>query len=273
MARPQRSRYCRDMSARRLATAVAVCGLLFANTAAADSPAPSIVAAGVVNAATNQAALAPYSICSIYGADLYLNGTASASANAQVPNQLGGLSVLIGITPAGLLYVSNNQINILIPNSLAPGNFALRVIRDGVSSKSVPITLQETAPGLFNGPTGFVAATHADGSALTVNSPALPGEIVVLYGTGFGRTWPDPSDRAIAPGAGPIMHGADFRFLLDGNPIDPALVQYVGLAPGYAGLYQINVRLPDSVGANPEVRVTVAGAVSAPGVRLPVALP
>lgn len=246
--------------------------ILLAHGLWADSAAPpAFVAAGVVNAATNQAGLAPYSICTIYGSDLYLNSPAAASGGSQIPSSLGGVSVQIGITPAGVLYVSANQINFLIPNTLAPGSFAIRVVRQGMLSATVPITIQETAPGLFTDASGFAAATHADGSALSGDAPAIAGEVVVLYGTGFGRTWPDALDRAIATGAAPILHAADFQVLLDGLAINPALVQYVGLAPGYAGLYQVNVRLPDLVGANPEVRVSVAGNLSAAGVRLAVA--
>ena len=48
-------------------------------------------------------------------------------------------------------------------------------------------------------------------------------------------------------------------------------VAYVGVAPGYAGLYQINLWLPETVGDNPEVEIVLGGEISASGVRLPVA--
>jgi uncharacterized protein (TIGR03437 family) len=223
---------------------------------------PSFTAAGVVNAATNQPVLAPYSICSVYGTELYLDGTAWASGRTEVPTSLDGVTIKIGTTPAGVVYVSANQINFLIPNTLTPGSYSMRVMRDSLSSTAVPIVIQETAPGIFT-------ATHADGSSVTANAPARPGEIIIVYATGFGRTQPDPADRALAVKAAPIIHLTDLQVLLDGTAIDPSFVLYAGLTPGNAGLYQVNLRLPDTVAANPEFRVRVAGVLSPEGVRLP----
>jgi uncharacterized protein (TIGR03437 family) len=250
------------MTAMRLALATAVCGLSYAATTAADYRAPSLSADGVVNAASGQATFAPYSICTIYGDKLYLNGAVSASGSSEIPNQLAGVSVLIGLVRAGIFYVSANQINLLIPNSVMPGAYSVTVVRDGAASQAVPVVVQEAAPGLFP------VALHANGTPVTAGSPASPGEIVLFYGTGFGRARPDPADRAIAPSAAPIIHAGDFQLLLDGTAIDPALVLYTGVAPMSAGLYQVNVRLPDDLPpTNPHVQVSVAGVVS-PGVTL-----
>jgi uncharacterized protein (TIGR03437 family) len=223
---------------------------------------PSFTAAGVVNAATNLPILAPYTICTVYGTNLYLNGTAWASGRTEVPDALAGITILVGGTRAGILYVSANQINFLIPNSLLPDSYTIRVTRDNLTSAAVPIEIQETSPGIF-------ATTHADGSAVTAGSPALPGEVVIIYATGLGRTRPDPSDRALATKAAPIVHLPDLQVSFDGLVLDPSVVLYAGLTPGNAGLYQINLRIPDQAGANPELRVGVAGVLSASGVRLP----
>ncbi len=249
----------------RLALATAGCWLCMA----ADSPAPSFSSAGLVNAASGRPVYAPYSICTIYGTDLFLNGAAAATGSVQVPNTLAGVSVLIGLVPAGVFYVSASQINLLIPNSLTPGAYTMRVVRDGLSSQAVAIMVQEVAPGLFASAPGFAAALHADGTPVTPDSPALPGEVVALYGTGLGRLESDPSDRSIAPTATPIVHAADLQVLLDGLPIDPSRVQYAGVAPANAGLYQVNVQMPDDLAAtNPEIQLVVAGSISPPGLRL-----
>ena len=254
----------------RLALVAVVCGLWIPAAVATDPRAPTFSSAGVVNAATGQATLAPYSVCSIYGTDLFLNGAASAMAGAEAPGSLAGVQVVIGSVPAGIFYVSANQINLLIPNSLLPGAYSVRVFRDGVTaSQPVPIVIQEVAPGLFATQPGFAAAFHADSTPVAENSPAVPGEIVVLYGTGLGRTQPDQSDRAFAVSAAQIVHLPDFQVLLDGAAIDPSLVQYAGVSPFSAGLYQVNVRMPGNLAAtNPEIQVSVAGSVSAAGLRL-----
>jgi uncharacterized protein (TIGR03437 family) len=257
------------MSAKRLALATAVCGLCFAATAVADDGAPSFSSDSLVNAATGQAGLAPYSICSLYGTNLALGGNASATGGSTIPSILAGVTVLVGSAPAGLFYISANQINLLIPNSILPGTYTLRVVRSGVSSPAIPFVIQEVAPGLFASSPGFAAATHADGSAVTANSPAVPGEVVVLYGTGFGRTQPDETDLSIAQSAATIVHWSDFQVLLDGVALDPSLVEYAGVAPFNAGLYQVNVQLPSDLSpANPQVQVSVAGLLSASGLSL-----
>jgi uncharacterized protein (TIGR03437 family) len=230
---------------------------------------PAFTSDGLVNAATGQGALAPYSICTLYGTALLASGSAAATGVSVTPSTLSGVTVLVGPVPAGLFYVSPNQINFLIPNSLTPGTYSITVVRDNLASQPASVVVQEVAPGLFASLPGFAVALHADSTPVTENAPAMPGEIVVFYGTGFGRAQPDPSDRSIASSAAPIVHLADFRVLLDGSAIDPSLVQYVGLAPFNAGLYQVNVRLPDNLPAtSPQVQVSVAGSLSPGGLRL-----
>jgi uncharacterized protein (TIGR03437 family) len=53
---------------------------------------------------------------------------------------------------------------------------------------------------------------------------------------------------------------------LDGVPVDPSLIEYVGVAPGWAGLYVINLRLPPDVAPQPEIRISTADTIS-PGQR------
>jgi uncharacterized protein (TIGR03437 family) len=257
------------MLATRLALAMALCGLRLAAAAVTGSGSPSISSASLVNAATNQQVLAPYAICSLYGTGLFLNGTAVVTGGSVVPDTLAGVTVLIGPAPAGLFYLSANQINLLIPNTIGPGTYSVRVVRDGISSPAVSVVIQEVAPGLFAAQPGFAVVDHADGTAVTGTSPAVPGEVVVLYATGLGRAMPDPSDRTIPITAAPIVHLADFQVLLGGSALDPSLIQYAGLAPFNAGLYQVNVRLPDNLPAtNPEIRLGVAGVLSPPGLSL-----
>ena len=257
------------MRATRFALATAVCRLHLAAAAAAGYGAPSISSGSLVNAATDEPVLAPYSICTLYGTNLFLDGSAFSTIRSEVPNTLAGVTVLIGSVPAGLFYIAANQINLLIPNSIGPGTYSVTVVRNGVASQTVPIAIQEVAPGLFAATPGFAVAAHADGTPVTGLSPAVPGEVVVFYATGLGHTFPDPPDRSEPLSAAPLVHLADFQVLLDGAAIDSSLVQYAGVAPFNAGLYQANVRLPDNLAAtNPEVRLSVAGWLSPPGLRL-----
>jgi len=129
------------------------------------------------------------------------------------------------------------------------------------------ITLVDAAPQLFKSNDGYVLAQHgADYSLLTPSAPAQPGEVIVMYATGLGRTQPNPNPAEIPNYAGKVT--SELKLSLGGSPLGPERVWYAGLSPGMAGVYQINVQLPDSFDANPEIRAEMNGRASAPGVKL-----
>jgi uncharacterized protein (TIGR03437 family) len=99
------------------------------------------------------------------------------------------------------------------------------------------------------------------------------GEIVVLYATGLGVTNPIFGDLELPNRAAVIKRAAEFRVELDGTVLDPSAVFYVGVTPGFAGLYQINLRLPPRLADDPEIRIGFEGEMSPPGVRLPLKSP
>ena len=72
--------------------------------------------------------------------------------------------------------------------------------------------------------------------------------------------------------AAPLVAGAKLSILLDGTPVEPAAIQYAGVAPGFAGLYQVNLALPRSTAQNPEIRLQLDGASSIPKLHVPVML-
>jgi uncharacterized protein (TIGR03437 family) len=78
---------------------------------------------------------------------------------------------------------------------------------------------------------------------------------------GYGET---PSSAA------PLAMLSEFQVLLDGNPIDSGDIAYAGVAPGFSGLYQINVILPTTTDSNPEIRIAIGAAVSIAGLHIPV---
>jgi uncharacterized protein (TIGR03437 family) len=105
--------------------------------------------------------------------------------------------------------------------------------------------LDANAPGIFTRTQdgrGLVAALHQDGiSAVTPDSPARPGEVISLFATVLGPVEPFvPTGRAA---------GVSATILTPSIRIDgiTAQVQYSGTAPGYVGLNQVNVRIPEGV--------------------------
>ena len=238
--------------------------------------APSYSPASIVNAASNVAGpLAPNTIATIYGAGLAYTTravTAEEVRDGMLPTILRGtgVRVLISGIPAPIYFVSPAQINLVIPANLVPGEARLEVFLDGVRGPEVPILLGAASPGLFQLDRETVIATRADFSLITREAPARPGDIVVLFAAGLGQTVPRQASGEAPRAAAFIERMADLRVLLDGAPVDSGDVFYAGVAPGFPGLYQVNLRLPANLAPNPEIRLALGDAVSPPSLRLPV---
>ena len=237
-----------------------------------SAQAPTYTAAGVVNAASFTPALAPNTIAAVFGTNMSWD-TVSLSADdisgGKLPTTLDNVSVYLEGWPAYLYYVSPTQINFLVPSVLLPGAFRIWITRQGMVGPLLEVTLQEAAPALFQTAAGAVIATHANGSLVSSKAPAQAGEVIILWATGLGATTPPLEDGMLPVTAQWLLHMEQFSVWIGGAPIDPGLILYAGVAPGYAGLYQVNVRLPDALAANPELRVAVGDAVSPPGLILP----
>jgi uncharacterized protein (TIGR03437 family) len=246
---------------------------------AQSSGAPSYSAAGLVNAATGlPGPLAPNSLATLYGSNLAWVTASAKISDDRLPVKIANAGAQIifgGSSLAHLLFVSPTQINFLVPSSRAAGTTTLVVVRDGFAGPTIPVTIAAVSPGLFQN-TGMAAASHAGGSIITPDASAHAGEIVVLYGTGLGQTaMPVDSDsdgRLVAITADPstieIQRFADLSVMLNDVPIDSSRILWAGLTPGFAGLYQINLQLPDTVEPDPEIRVAIGEQSSPAGVKL-----
>lgn len=248
----------------------------------AEKPAPRVApyydASSIVNAADNQSGqLAANTIGTIYGTNLAY-ATAAISLNdihnGLLPIVLGDdeTQVFIGGNAADLYYVSPTQINFLVPPNMLAVPVSVYVTVDSLRGPIIQLTLGSAAPGLFQFDAVNAIATLPDGSVLTPSSPAKPGDVVILWATGLGQTDPMPIYGELPTAAASLVAGANLSILLDGKAVTPGAISYAGIAPGFAGLYQINFTLPMSTGANPEIRLQVDGAVSVAKVYLPVML-
>jgi uncharacterized protein (TIGR03118 family) len=208
--------------------------------------APLINPNGVVNGATFQLGISPYTFASIMGTNLASTTRIWQSAdfvNGKLPTTLDGVSVMVDGKPAYVYFVSPKQLNILLPNSLGPGQ--VQTFNNGLSSATFASQVVPFAPALFLfGATGYIAATHANGAPVgpavlfpNSSTPAKPGETVSLYGTGFGATNPVFPDGVVITSAYPLV--ALPTVTIGGVN---ANVTFAGLTG--AGLYQINVTIP-----------------------------
>jgi uncharacterized protein (TIGR03437 family) len=230
---------------------------------------PSYTAQSIVNSATQTAeALAPNTIATIYGTNLaFSTVSASGTVGGYLPESLGGVSVLVGGWLANVFYVSPTQINFLVPYEVTAGMFNIVVARQGIAGPAVPVQLNSTSPGMFVY-NGFVIATHLNGTLISSASPAAPGEIIVIYVDGLGRVAPDTTQGRIASSAASITAASQLQVLLAGTACPPGNILYAGLAPGFAGLYQVNLIVPPLTPPNPEIRISVGAQISPPGLTL-----
>jgi uncharacterized protein (TIGR03437 family) len=220
---------------------------------------------GVVNAASYQpitASLAPGELITLFGTGLS-PGTTSIQGGQAFPTSLDGVSVSIDGTLCPIYYVSSTQLSVIVPYEVASNQTGLaniQVTNNGPKSNVVQMYLSDSAPGSFsqtaNG-IGDASALHAlTGQLVTPANPAQPGEYISLYLTGLGTVTPAIQDGALGPSSPPLSVSDLFNagnlsvffndYGLDGSTGNPGNIQFAGLAPGLAGLYQINVQVPTS---------------------------
>lgn len=150
---------------------------------------PYIAPTGVQNAAgvTPDRVVAAGSIITIQGASLTTD-TFTGPTNP-LAQTLGGVVVTVGDRMLPLLMASPNQVNAQLPSDLTEGDYTLTVSATGQPDVTGRFTVARNAPGLFAWSTdsrAIALAVHQDGTPITPDSPAIQGETVTIYGTGFG---------------------------------------------------------------------------------------
>jgi uncharacterized protein (TIGR03437 family) len=236
---------------------------------------PYYTAQSIANSASGVAGLyAPNTFVTIYGTNLaYTTASLTATdvSGGMLPTVLGGtgVHVLINNIPANIYYVSPTQVNLLIPTSLAPGPAVLLLTVDALDGPAIPIMLQNAAPSFFQSDATTVLGIHLNGSTITAASPAKAGEIVVLFASGLGPTNPAAIPDQIPQAAASVTPISSFSMLINGVAVDPRQILYAGVVPTFAGLFQINVQLPGTLTANPQLQIGYAGILSPVGRVLP----
>jgi uncharacterized protein (TIGR03437 family) len=204
--------------------------------------------------------VAPGEIVSIFGENL-ADGT--QSADPPLPPSLSDTAVTIAGLAAPLLSVSAGQINAMVPLEAPLGTQPVTVTRKGASVASLSLTITFVAPGIFalgSGQGAILTATgEIAGPGATIAGaparPALRGESISLYLTGLGDVTNRPASGAPAPAASPFSETILAPTVTIGGVA--ASPTFSGLAPSFAGLYQVNVQVPDTAAAGDAVPVTL----------------
>jgi len=193
-------------------------------------------------------------LASLFGSQL-ATGTAQA-ATIPLPTTLADATVFVNDAAAPLIFVSPGQINFQMPFEAA-GNTRVRVDRQGQRGNTVTVQVGRRSAGLygFPGTTYGIAQNASRGNAFPwpdipafagiPKAAARPGDVLVFYGSGLGPVDPGVATGAAA-GASPLSTVTDtvqvnFSRGVFGALVDPL---FVGLTPGFVGLYQVNVQVP-----------------------------
>jgi uncharacterized protein (TIGR03437 family) len=220
---------------------------------------PATALAGVTDAASYGTVVAPGEIVSIFGTALAVT-PASASA-PPLPVKLSDVSVSVNGVPAPLYYVSPVQINAQIPFATAAGTAKIQV-SSSAGTATLTAQVAAAAPAVFtvnSVGSGAGAIEHGlTGQLVTSASPAAAGEIVSVYCTGLGAVNPSAVTGAAAPVPAPQTVLPVQVYIAGGL----APVSYAGLAPGFAGLYQVNVQVPSGTPSGAQSLQVRAGGAS-----------
>jgi len=233
--------------------------LLTPSGSSSGGSAPAINSGGVVSAAAfgGFSSIAPGTWVEIYGTNLAADTREWATADfsgSNAPTSLDRTSVVIANQQAFVRYVSPGQVNVQVPSNVVTGQQQIVLTTAAGNSAAYNVNINAVQPGLL-APASFVvggkqylAATHTDGTFVlppntipgVASRQAKAGETILMYGIGFGPV-NGVSAGQIAPAS--VTQVATIPQILFGS--SSATLSYSGLAPGFVGLYQFNVVVPN----------------------------
>jgi len=271
------------------ASANGLAGVSFSGTAnpAVSPTAPVISAAGIVSGGLSGPPLttvASNAIATIFGDKFAPAGTARQVGQqdlveGKIPTNLAGACAVFGTQLAPILGVYPGQLNVQVPQ-LPPGEIQVQVITkcgtpQAETSNSETVTVQATSPEFFY----FVHTASGQNPIAAINAttkgnigapglvaggtftPAKRGDLLTLFGTGFGATNPSFGPGVLPGGAAQVTAAASITF--GGVKLAATDILYVGVTEN-AGLYQVNLRVPEGVPDGDQSLVITVGEVKSP---------
>jgi uncharacterized protein (TIGR03437 family) len=220
---------------------------------------PTPVIESTVSSATYLTPVAPGSIASVFGSNLAI-GQASSVITAPLPTTLAQSSFTIGGLAAPLYFAMPTQVNLQIPwESAGQTQTSIVTTVNGVVSNTQTVPLAPFAPGIFS-----MNATGAGQGAILISgttqlaapgSPISRGGYVSIFCTGLGAVTNQPATGAVAP-LSPLSYTLTTPTVTIGGVV--AVVSYSGLAPDFAGLYQVNAIVPLGISSGNTIPVVIS---------------
>jgi uncharacterized protein (TIGR03437 family) len=173
------------------------------------------------------------------------------------------------LTPAPLFYVSSGQINVQIPFKVNPSKTQVVVSSGGIPSLPMPLAMSPFAPGIFTTGTGApVILNNSTGRLVSPQEPAKRGDTLIIYATGLGAVAPTVAAGSPAPLDQLSLVTTPVTVVIGAVEATP---QFSGLAPGFVGLYQINVAVPGGVSSGSQTLRLSQGGVLSNAVQISIA--
>ena len=266
------------------ATTAGASSVAFHLTANPVIPLPTIGASGIVGAGGSTppvTELSPGGFATIYGSNFAPAGTFAQAQGSVWPTQLAGVCVLVNGTAAFVTFVSPTQINFQAPAIPVNTTVTVQVVSncgsaDALESAVQSVTTLPATPEFLywvknaNGQNPVIAVNAVTNAYIGAVGlipgltfvPAKPGDILTIYGVSFGATNP-----ATVPGT-PPAGGASSVYTpavqLGMLNLDPSAILYAGVSPGTAGLYQLNIQVPQALPDGDYPLVMTLGTFSTP---------
>jgi len=238
-----------------------------------DGPrAPRVREGAVVNAASFVAGVSPGSFATVFAAGVLDDPGIVTADRLPLPTTLAGVSVSVGGIAAPIQALANvngqELVNFQTPFELTGLSAQVVVTRQGQSSGAINVLVMPLQPAIYTLDGTQAVVVHNEGFRLvTAADPLEHGEFAFLYAAGLGPVTNQPATGAAASSGRPAIAGAIIGVTVGGASSE---VSFAGLAPGYAGVYQVNFRVPPGAGSGSQELVLTADNVISPMVRVPV---
>lgn len=233
--------------------------------------APQVTSQAVLNAASFQPGLTPGSAATLFASGITSSTGIFAASALPLPLTLRDLSVSLNGERVPLYAVANvnglEQVNFQVPFTLSPGQARLAVTFAGRSTAEVSVPVLAAQPGIFTAGGLAVAVRNQGNTLVTAGQPARRGEAIYFYATGLGPVSNPPAVGAASPSS-PLSEALTRPVVTLGGI--PCAVSFAGLAPGFAGIYQVNLTVPTGASSGQQDLVISSGSAASPAARLPV---
>ncbi|HEX4278142.1 MAG TPA: peptidylprolyl isomerase [Bryobacteraceae bacterium] len=245
---------------------------LYVNSIAPITPTDS--APGVVSAATFASSstngISPGEVITVFGNELgptQLSQPLTLNSAGLLDATLQGTQVLFNGVPGPMVFTQSGQLAVVTPYGIAnAGTVNVVVSYLGIQTAPLQFKVVSVNPGLFtvngSGKGDASIVRPVDSTLINSATPASAGDVLELYGEGYGAASPGLADGAIVA----VPFNVPATLLIDGQKVDTL---YAGGAGGEVnGILQVNFVVPQLTPGSHQIQIQVGSAISPSGVTL-----